>query len=102
MTTDEDRARAFWEWFYAISPYQIDRPHEAVTVPKLVALLADVRGEGWLEGRGRLEERSAQCSRLRAALLRDPVDGTCRMCGGAPTDENKLCGPCFDDLKNNA
>lgn len=45
------------------------------------------------------ERLEAENSRLRAALLRDPSDGTCRLCGGAPTDERKLCEPCFDDLK---
>jgi hypothetical protein len=43
--TDEERARAFWSWFYRISPHQNDRPHESVTVPRLAALLAEVRAD---------------------------------------------------------
>jgi hypothetical protein len=41
----EARAREFWARFYAVSPFQTDRPHENVTVPMLVAILRAVRDE---------------------------------------------------------
>lgn len=41
-----------------------------------------------------------EVDRLRAALLRDPQDGTCRICAGCPVDADlKLCESCFDELR---
>lgn len=33
IPSDVDLARGFWERFYALSPFQTDRPHEDVTIP---------------------------------------------------------------------
>ncbi len=43
MMTDEDLARLFWQHFYALSPFQENRPHEDVTVPLFVEFLAKAR-----------------------------------------------------------
>ena len=84
--TDEQRARQHY----------LGGAHEG-HCRALVALMQEVRAA---ERRDADTRASGEVARLRFALLNDPSDGTCRLCGSAPTDENKLCENCFEELRD--
>lgn len=85
--TDEAEpvAREFWERFYALSPFQNDRPHEAVTVPMLAALLRSYASDreraaerrGWERACEEAEKavaKAASVHRMRAQAITDDTD----------------------------
>jgi hypothetical protein len=43
IPSDADLARRFWQRFYAIDVHRNDRPHEDVTIPLVLDLIAEVR-----------------------------------------------------------